>query len=284
MSSVVCSVVCLQCRVALPPGGRCEDPAHVSITLPQQRAALVAHVWGDLNHQVEALRRVYRARVGTLQSTAIGIGAGLGLGLAAGLGSLATLAVATGASMALSRLTEHRARSSAPVHPRGAEPVPPALPFARGRIRAAPGTVSPASRGECAAWALELRYEAAFGSRVMLRAAATGGLDIELESGARARIAAGPIRTLHGLPQLPDYSVAELEAYLRSVDPGRSIMGELCPAIPFNVIGEDLLQVGDRVELYQSFEPAVFGGGAALYREAPATILVPRGVPTLRRL
>lgn len=284
MSSPPSSVVCLQCRTVQSPGARCDGAGHVSVNLAQDRSALVAHVWGDLHQQVEALRRVYRSRVGALQSTAVGVGAGMALGLALGLGSLATVALITGSSVALSRLFERRARRGPPLHPRGAEPLPEVRPFARGRIRSAPGLLSPGSLSECAAWALELRYEAAFGSRVMLRAGQTDGLDVALDGGERVRIGPGPVRLVQSLAQLPDYRLAELEAYLRSIDPGRSVVGELCPAIPFNVIGEEILQVGDRVELYADFEPTVVGGGGALYRDAPATILVPRGLPTLRRL
>lgn len=271
--------------MAFPAGRRCDGAGHVTSSLAADRDVLVRHVWGELGERVEALRRVYRSRVGALQATSLGLGVGLGASLALGLGLFPTVGLVAGTSVALSRLAERRARKDPPVHPRGAEPLPVARAFARGRIRMASGLGAPASGGRGAAWALELRYEGAFGSRVMLRAGATAGLDVELDSGEWVRLDAGPLRVIGTLRQVPDHDVAELEAYLRQVDPGRSLAGELCPAIPFNVIGEALLQVGDRVELYGEFAPTVLsGGGAALYREAPATILAPLGVPTLRVL
>lgn len=276
--------VCLQCRMALPAGHRCDGAGHVTIDLSTDREALVRHVWGELPERVEALRKVYRVRVGTAQAVAAGMGLGLFASFALGLGLLPTFALISGASMTLARYSDRRARQDAPVHPRGAEPLPMVGVFARGRIFAAKGGAAPASGGRSAAWALELRYEDTFGARVMLRAGATAGLGVELESGEQVRLEAGPLRVLGTLRQVDDHDVAELEAYLRQVDPCRSLAGELCPAIPFNVIGETLLQVGDRIELYGTFEPAVLAGSAALYREAPATILVPHGVPTLRQV
>lgn len=276
--------LCLQCRTAFPAGHRCDGAGHVTIDLATDRETLVSHVWGELPERVEALRRVYRVRVNTAQAVAAGLGVGLVASLTLGLGFLPTFALISGASVTLARYSDRRARRDAPVHPRGAEPLPTVEAFGRGRIFVAKGDSAPVSGGQGAAWALELRYEGGLGSRVMLRAGATAGLGIELESGEQVRLEAGPLRVVGTLRQVGDHDVAELEAYLRQVDPGRSLAGELCPAIPFNVIGETLLQVGDRVELYGIFEPAVLAGSAALYREAPATILVPRGVPTLRPL
>lgn len=277
--------VCLECRTAFIGGGRCEGDAHTTINLTHDRPALIQAVWGDFRHQIEAVRRVYTARVRAFQSTAAGLGLGIVAGVAFGAGPLAMLGAITGGAVALSALGGRVARRSPPTHPRGARPLPPLTSFARGRIRSAEGLISPASGLECAAWALELRYDASFGSRVMLRAGQTAGMEISLDNGERARIPAGALRLVQTLPQLADHDVAELEGWLREIDPARTIAGELCPAIPFNVIGEDVLQVGDRVELFQAYEPAVIAGGtAALYREAPATILMPRGIATLRRL
>jgi hypothetical protein len=278
------ATVCLECRTAFMSGGRCEGEAHITVSLAHQRAALIEAVWGDFRHQVEAVRRVYVARARAFQSTAAGVGLGIAAGLVLGAGPLSLVAAMTGGAVFLSALTGRRARRSPPQHPRGAQPLPPLTPFARGRIRAAEGLDSPASGLACAAWAIELRYDATFGSRVMLRAGETAGLEIALDNGERVRIPAGSLRLVQPLPQLADHDVAELEDWLRQVDPARALAGELCPAIPFNVIGEDLLQVGDRVELFQQYEPSVLGSGGGLYRESPATILVPRGVATLRRL
>ncbi len=279
------ATVCLECRTAFLGGGRCDGRAHTTVNLASERGALIEAVWGDFRHQIEAVRRVYVARARAFQSTAAGVGLGVVAGLVLGAGPIAVVAAMTGGAVMVSALAGRTARRAPPVHPRGAAPLPPLTPFARGRIRAAEGVTSPASGLECAAWALELRYDASFGSRIMLRAGETGGMDIALDSGDRARIPAGSLRLVQTLPQLADHDVAELEDWLRSIDPARSIAGELCPAIPYNVIGEDALQVGDRVELYQAYEPQVLAGGsAALYRDAPATILMPRGIATLRRL
>lgn len=277
--------MCLACRTAFVGGGRCEGDAHTTVNLAHERPALIEAVWGDFRHQIEAVRRVYTARARAFQSTAAGLGLGVIAGVALGAGSLAMVGAITGGAVAFSAIASQRARRSPPTHPRGAEPLPPLTSFARGRIRSAEGLASPASGLSCAAWALELRYDAIFGSRVMLRAGLTAGMEISLDNGERARIPAGALRLVQSLPQLADHDVAELEDWLREIDPARTIAGELCPAIPFNVIGEDALQVGDRVELFQAYEPAVIAGAsAALYREAPATILMPRGIATLRRL
>jgi hypothetical protein len=281
----VSATVCLECRTAFVDGRRCDGAAHTTVSLVHERPALIEAVWGDFRHQVDAVRRVYVARARAFQSTAAGLGLGVIAGVTLSLGPLALVATTTAGAMLLSTITNRRVRKAPPVHPRGAQPLPPLTPFSRGLIRSAEGVVSPASRLECAAWALELRYDAVFGSRIMLRAGHTAGMEIALDNGERVRVPAGAVRLVQPLHQLADHDVAELEDWLREVDPARTIAGELCPAIPFNVIGEDVLQVGDRVELYQGYEPAVVAGaGAALYREAPATILVPRGIATLRRL
>jgi hypothetical protein len=279
------ATICLECRTAFLGGGRCDGDAHVTVNLAQDRAALIQAVWGDFRTQIEAVRRVYAARARAFQSTAAGVGLGVVAGLVLGAGPVSLVAAMTGGAVAISALAGRRARKSPPLHPRGAAPLPELTPFARGRVRAAEGVTSPASGLECAAWAVELRYDASFGSRIMLRAGETAGMDISLDNGERVRIPAGSLRLVQALPQLADHDVAELEDWLREIDPARTIAGELCPAIPYNVIGEDALQVGDRVELYQAYEPQVLAGsGAALYREAPATILRPRGIATLRRL
>jgi hypothetical protein len=281
----VTAAICLHCRTALAEGSRCDGEQHVTVNLANDRAAMIEAVWGDFHHQIDALRGLRLARAREIQAPAAGIGLGLLTGAVLGMSMLPILAVTTGSVVALSAWAGRRARRSPPLHPRGALPWPPLTPFARGRVRSATGLRSPASRTECAAWALELRYEARFGARVMLRAGQTAGMDISLDNGERVRIFAGPIRLMQTLPQVADHDVAELEGWLREIDPGRAIGGELCTAIPFNVIAEDVLQVGDRVELYQAFEPAVLSGGsAALYREAPATILVPRGIASLGRV
>ncbi len=278
------TTVCLECRTAFTGGGRCEGEAHTTVSLAKERAALIEAVWGDFRHQVEAVRRVYVARARAFQSTAAGVGIGVVAGVMLGAGPLSLVAAMTGGALMISSLAGRRARRAPPLHPRGAQSLPPLHPFAKGRIRSAEGLASPASGLACAAWAIELRYDALFGSRVMLRAGETAGMEISLENGERVRIPAGSVRMVQPLPQLADHDVAELEDWLREVDPGRTLAGELCPAIPFNVIGEDALQVGDRVELFQQYEPQALASGGGLYREAPATVLVPRGVATLRRL
>jgi hypothetical protein len=281
----VSASVCLECRTAFVDGQRCDGDAHTTVSLVHNRPALIEAVWGDFRHQVEAVRRVYLARARAFQSTAAGLGLGVLAGVTLGLGPLALVATTTAGAVLISAVANRRVRKTPPVHPRGAQPLPPLTPFSRGCIRSAKGLISPASRLECAAWALELRYDAVFGSRVMLRAGQTAGMEISLDNGERVRVPAGALRLVQPLHQLADHDDAELEDWLRGVDPARTIAAELCPAIPFNVIGEDVLQVGDRVELYQGYEPSVLAGSsAALYREAPATILVPRGIATLRRL
>jgi hypothetical protein len=279
------TTMCLDCRTAFIDGDRCDGSEHRTIHLASARGALVEAVWGGVQEQIQAYRDVQAAHAQGLRFTAGGAALGGLAGVVAGLGPLALVGAVAGGAAVVSSLLVRKLRRSPPERPRGAAPLPNLSRFARGRIRGATGVTSPASGAEGAAWALELRYDAAFGSRVMLRAGETAGMEIALENGERVRIPDGSIRLAEPLPQLADYQLGSLETWLRELDPARALACELCPPFPFNVVGEALLQIGDRVELFQSFEPIVqAGAGAALYREAPATILMPRSVATLRRL
>ncbi|MEZ4360697.1 MAG: hypothetical protein R3B48_10985 [Kofleriaceae bacterium] len=279
------SRVCLDCRTTFIDGDRCEGEQHRTVALVGGRQALVEAVWGEPHGQVEAVTGLRAAHARALRVTATGLSVGAISGLVVGLGPLALLGAVVAGAAAGSALSSYRSRRAPPTHPRGAAPWPELTPFARGRIRAAELASSPASGLECAAWGIELRcHDAVLGARVMLRAGWTGGMAIALDNGEQVRIREGTIRIVGDLPQLADYDVAELETWLRAVDPGRAIGTELCPPILYNVIGETSLHVGDRVELFQGYEPEVVAGSGALYRDAPATILVPRTVATLRRI
>ena len=149
----------------------------------------------------------------------------------------------------------------------------------------ADAATSPTSGQECAAWALELRYVGEWGTAVILRAGFTEGVAIHLDDGGDVRLPAGPIWLSSELPQVDDFDVTSFEAFLRRVDPARAPGAELWPPLPHNVVVEDSLHVGDRVELAGRFEPALSNDGSGgLYRDAPMTVLVPRSLPTLRRL
>jgi hypothetical protein len=132
-------------------------------------------------------------------------------------------------------------------------------------------------------WALELRLEGSWGERVMLRAGATGGLEVTLDGGASARVPAGPVVVVGAMSQLDDIESAMLADYLRGVDPARSDDPEPFPPIPYNVVVEHTAVSGDRIELLGDLVPDVLATSRPrLYRDAPATVLVPAGVPIIR--
>ena len=187
--------------------------------------------------------------------------------------------------------TAARMRQRAMAHrrhpPGGGKDLFAAPVFAKGRILRAEPVMSPTSGQACAAWGLELRYVGEWGTAIILRAGFTEGVTIRLDDGGDVRLPAGPIWLAGELPQVDDFDVTSFEAFMRMVDPARAPGAELWPPLPHNVVVEDSLHVGDRVELSGRFEPAIStapAGNGGLYRDAPTTVLVPRSLATLRRL
>jgi hypothetical protein len=84
------------------------------------------------------------------------------------------------------------------------------------------------------------------------------------------------------MQQQIDVDNISLDEHLRTILPGYR------PESPFNplyhnVVCEQLLLPGDQVELLGRFEPIPSRHAeATMYRDAPPSILAPRGVPLLR--
>jgi hypothetical protein len=281
------TAVCLTCRAVVPADQPCGvDDAHrlAALATPEGRAALVDTVWGPLAERGYTLRELERAAHGQLRLSVTGMAmaAGSALFLAPGSGALVLVGGVAGA--ATGHLVGYlRSRRRVLTHPRGAPELALPPPVARGRIRRAPSIESPVSGSPCAIWAFELRFEGAWGERVMLRAAETAGLEVTLDGGAPARVPAGPAIVVGAMSQIDDLESGALDDYLRQVDPGRTTDPEPFPPLPYNVVVEHCAFPGDRVELLGELVPDVVATAPQrLYRDAPSTVLRPRGVPVLR--
>ncbi len=287
MTTGVASQLCLTCRQVVVAGA-CDPPDHQLITLDAAgRERLDTAMRGSRAERLLLEHR--RAR----RSQRIG---GVG-GVAALAASLVTvlsvpsreLALLVGGAIGLlgagvTSLIDRRPQRRVV----GAVDRPPAPPFARGTIVAARGDDlrSPASGLWCAGWALELSQGSSDAGATVLRDATTAGLDIRLDGGARARVPAGPWHPAGELVTLLDLDELALTAHLRVIDPRHRGDDPLEP-LHHDVVHEALLHVGDRVELCGAWRPVPddrADGDPSLYRDAPATVLIPSRWPTLRRV
>ena len=132
----------------------------------------------------------------------------------------------------------------------------------------------PLSRGTwCVAFGLELAER----GRVMLRDGATLGFDVALSTGERIRIPRGICVLGPGERVATDR--AALELYLTRFDPDR---GEPDP-FPCNRAALATLRPGDRVEVLNPLDRVADGAAPVTYRESAGSVLVPRGIPRLRK-
>jgi hypothetical protein len=277
--------VCLTCRAALDDGGACDGgDRHEVLALddPAQRARLIEAVWGDA---LERRRTHQRIRAEAVRGQKIVLTSGaLGFAAAVALGEAAAFFFALGGA-ALGGIASHLTRPrEGTTYPRGGEPRAWGRVSARGRVRGSGEVWSPASGESCAAWTIELRYDGSWGERVMLRAGETAGLEIALDGGEVLRVPAGPIALVEPPQQVDELSSARITALLRGLDPLGS-PGEPFTPLPYNVVAEALLFVGDRVEVLGEMDRVIApsAGGGALYRDAPRSQLAPHGVAVLRR-
>jgi hypothetical protein len=280
--------VCLVCRHALPAGAPCHDAAHEVVDVESAgRDRLVEEVWGDRSDQLAMMRaRGRRSQRAATAGISTGIAAGIGVAVLIGpfrplilAGGVLAGAIAAGLAGAI------RGGASDLRFPRPAAELPEPPPFARGVVvDAADEARSPASGLWCAAWAIELTLARPGGARVVLRDAATAALSIELDGGARARVPAGPWRPAGGLVPLLDVDEHAIAAHVRGIDPRHADDDPLAP-LQHDAVHEALLMVGDRVELHGAWEPIPDERRASdpLYRDAPPSVLVPLGWPSLRR-
>lgn len=161
-----------------------------------------------------------------------------------------------------------------------------------GRIVGAREIVAPGTTTRCAAWLIELRYEGDWGSRTTLRAGATAGFDVELDSGERVRVPAGAVWLAGRLAQFDGYNaVATATPLIRFIDPHGA--QSPWPLFSFNIIAEQVVYAGDRVEVLGEVEPRPIAadpvpasgtaapGGDHVFRDAPPTMLFHRSLPVL---
>ncbi len=165
--------------------------------------------------------------------------------------------------------------------PGGAAAMPTPARYAAGVITAADELLAPGSGTPSAAWVVELHQDTNQVTRVTLRVGRTAGMLLVLDGGAHVRIPPGPLYLDGTPPQLGDLEHS-LEDLLNALDPARS-RHDAWPLFPFNVVAEQTLHIGDRVEVFGELAPVfVAGATAPLYRDAPSTELAPVGVPVLR--
>jgi hypothetical protein len=282
--------ICVACRTAYAAGDVCmggDGHEVVALDDPAQRRRMIDAVWGDL----EARRKLHASAVSTQRRMGQLIVGGGVSGFVGGvwLGPVGAATLCAIGGTFVGGLIAHASRPRMPsAYPIGAPA--PAWPkvSARGRVRGAIGVESPATGESCAAWSLVLRYDGVWGERVMLRAGASAGLEIALDGGEVLRIPAGPVALTESAQQVDDLAAARVQAIVNGLDP-RGRAGEAFAPLPYNVVGEALLFVGDRIEVVGPMDrvlapaPAHAIGDGALYRDAPPSRLVPHGLPTLRR-
>ncbi|MCA9675019.1 MAG: hypothetical protein KC464_08295, partial [Myxococcales bacterium] len=282
--------VCLRCRAAMPVDAACDLPDHDSVIVDDDgRRRLVEATYGDRERRL----RLLRARNHRQQKVATG---GAIAGVVGGAATIllepsrtlimggALLGGALGAAISAAIAGRRDAGASLPL-----DADVPAVPprFAGATIVSALDLPSPASDVWCAAWSIELVQQQGGQERVVLRDAWTDGLELTLDGGVRARIPAGPWRPAAGLIGLVDTDERELIDHLRAIDRQHDPDGELAP-FRHELVREALLQVGDRVELYGTWQPTLLddppdASEPGPYRDAPATVLVPVGWPVLAR-
>ena len=276
------SGICPACRRVLPLGAPCpvDGRAPLDARVPAERATLVDAIWGAPEARaalVVASRSgaPRRARAGLVAASAWML---MGWVTALPTSAIVVLAAAIGGFAALLA-----GRTRMRLLPSGAILVPTPARYAAGVITAADELLAPGSGTLCAAWVVELHQDTSKVTRVTLRVGRTAGMLLELDGGAQVRIPPGPLYLDGTPPQLGDLEHS-LEDMLNGLDPARS-RHDAWPLFPFNVVAEQTLHIGDRVEVFGALAPVfVAGASAPLYRDAPSTELAPVGVPVLRLL
>jgi hypothetical protein len=290
------SSICLDCRTALPGDTGCPHGKHRTASLrdPGGREALLTRVWGP-----RSLRARMReaSRVGGIGGGGASILDGCsGCDLLEGADShvLLVLVVAFLAIFVLwfvgrwlvDAVRQQRRRRL--LRARGATRDPLAAPPTGciGTI-VSPGPLldAPIDAQPCVAFGLALTHHDRSLRRraqAMVRDGATLGFEIELDSGARARIPAGPcVLDLTGARCWPPSP--RVDAYLRTIDPRRGQVDDLEP-FPCDHVDVVTLAPGDRVELRSPVTSIADASLARVtYREA-AAIVIPVGPVRLRKL
>ncbi len=271
--------LCPLCRRLVAAGAPCtvDGAAVLSITEPAGRDGIVERIWGAAEERarLSALRQQRTSRrMGVGLATAV---ATFGVGFAS-LGQpvfCAGLGVVFGAFGAASAGTR-----AMRLIPADAAPPPTGAAVARGRIAEAAEVIALGSRERCVAYAVELHLTGSWGVRTTLRIGATAGFDVVLDGGERVRIRPGALWISGRLPQV-DGDDALIDDLMHVLDPAHATSE--WPLFPYNVILEQTLVVGDRVEICGAVEsrPAL-DEEARTYRDAAPSVLVHTGLPIVR--
>ncbi|MDQ3339803.1 MAG: hypothetical protein M4D80_31980 [Myxococcota bacterium] len=273
--------VCPRCRRLVRPG-TCEldHTQALEPAVAAERERMVELTWGMPDHR-QALRKSASQRLGARRmfTGAVTFASATGavyIGTADGL-----LSLVSGVFMGMFGAALATGRAQV-VIPGPALDIPRWPHVGTGRIVHGEPLASPGSGTPCAAWAIELRYDGPWGSRTVFRAGATLGVDIVLDSGGHVRIPGGAL-WLDGKFNQLDGEEASVQELLREIDPdAASSDWEL---FPFNIITEQLVDEGDRVEVLGVVEPRpTQTDDVPLYRDAPASELVHIGLPVMRRV
>jgi hypothetical protein len=283
--------ICIVCRTALLPEEPCDQGGGhqvLSMLDAAGRDGLLAVTWGD------AAMRAQHVRLTASRQRAGGAGAIAGFtgALAAMLATIPgpdhALHLAVGLIVGGIGWSLGRGSAAATPFPIGAA-ASPRIPIdgrgavgPRGEVAGTCDLTSPASGTECVGYAIELRVDAPGGQRTMLRDAVTAGFTIHLDGGGVAVVPAGRMRLVGAMQQEVDVDNVVLDAHLRSILPTYAAENPFDP-IYHNMVCEQLILPGDVVELVGSFEPRPSRHAeATMYREAPPSVLAPRGIPLLR--
>lgn len=278
MSADARTALCLDCRVLLPVGERCElNSRHRVVDLQQAdgRDALKSAIW-----DAPRVRRFVTPETRVL--IAAGIGAALVLtavmfGAIGALIAFVAIIVMPAILMGVLALIHHSYR---PALPRGTSSYM-LLPWRRskrGVVRGDSSIRAPLTGRACIAYIVCYKASNYYGGDVMLVDCATGSFSVHLDDGREVEIPGGRIRL-----EVPHaQTIADLARVHQHIE---EIAGELRndgsearPAMPYDSATEGLLSDGDRIELFCKLSEVTMS-----YRET-AKRFVPMTVPRVRVL
>lgn len=273
--------VCPRCRRLVAPHVPCvlDGASPLDARDDAQREQLVEAMWGSPAERAALEAARIPAKAQRLRSSLVGGAATLMVMMYAQVETALALAASSFSAVAFGALTGTRGRL---LVPGDATPLPVFPVVGRGRIESAPPLTAPGSGSPCAAWALELRHEGHGGTRTTLRVGASGGFDVHLDGGERVRVEAGALWLEGTMSQVDDEdgAIADL---LRVLDPRAALSA--WPLFSYNVIRELTLPLTATVEVRGQVASRPLQDQEGLtYREAAPSVLVPVGLPVLRRV
>jgi hypothetical protein len=285
---------CMDCRTVLRgveecPGG--ESHRVLDLGRKEDLERLREEVWGpaDWRRQKRALARAGGggAAVGGLGDVASGcsacdaldIGGGLGEILGAIFVILAVALAAVALVWAIGKLVGWlRERADRP-KPHGALLPPTRLLSKRRLVGTVVGTAggsAPFSLGSSAGWALELTCKRFVGNAVMMRDGESFGFEVRTDQDRTVRVPPGMMRLVKG-GESDEPNESLLRNHVASLQ-GFSSDDDLA-AIPFERAQALEIRPGDRIEIIATMDAAESG-----YRDADGSLLLVRGVPSVRKI